>query len=145
MTTGWTKAISHEKLSAKGSAVVRQGGKQIALFRLADGAVRACNNRCPHEGYPLSEGDLAEEGGGCRLTCNWHNWKFDLESGATLIGGDALRVYPVRERAGRKGEDGADDDAEGDQQRAADCGSHDARTPPGRSCGANDRSVNRVP
>ncbi len=27
MTTGWTKTISHEQLTAKGSAVVRRGGK----------------------------------------------------------------------------------------------------------------------
>ncbi|NNG04536.1 MAG: hypothetical protein HKM95_10605, partial [Inquilinus sp.] len=29
-------------------------------------------------------------------TCNWHNWKFDLDSGETLVGGDLLRRYPVR-------------------------------------------------
>lgn len=29
------------------------------------------------------------------LTCNWHNWKFDLESGETMVGGDTLRRYPV--------------------------------------------------
>lgn len=98
----WTDVLAAEALAAGGRRVVKTDcGKQIALFRLADGAVRACNNRCPHEGYPLSEGDLAEDGGGCRLTCNWHNWKFDLDSGETLIGGDALRVYPARERGGR--------------------------------------------
>ncbi|MFL5239337.1 MAG: Rieske (2Fe-2S) protein, partial [Rhizomicrobium sp.] len=29
----------------------------------------AIANRCPHEGYPLSEGTLSP---GCLLTCNWH-------------------------------------------------------------------------
>ena len=47
---------------------------------------------CLHEGYPLSEGSLS---GRCTLTCNWHNWKFDLESGANLFGGDHLTTYPV--------------------------------------------------
>ncbi len=64
----------------------------------------ACVNRCPHEGYPLSEGVLTTDpagGGSCILTCNWHNWKFDLETGETLVGGDRLRRFPVRVEAGR--------------------------------------------
>jgi hypothetical protein len=67
------------------------------LLIAADDRVYACNNRCPHEGYPLSEGTL---GTPCTLTCNWHNWKFDLASGDTLVGGDQLRLYPVEERDG---------------------------------------------
>ena len=78
-------------LDAKGLKVVKVGRKQIVLFK-TDAGIYACNNRCPHEGYPLAEGHLAD---GCVLTCNWHNWKFDLESGETLIGGDRLRRYPV--------------------------------------------------
>ncbi|MCR9222326.1 MAG: Rieske (2Fe-2S) protein [Alphaproteobacteria bacterium] len=103
--TRWTEILDADVLPAGGRRVVKTDcGKQIALFRLEDGRLRACNNRCPHEGYPLAEGSLS--GGGsadapCLLTCNWHNWKFDLASGETLVGGDALRVYPVRERAGR--------------------------------------------
>jgi len=27
------------------------------------------------------------------LTCNWHNWKFDLASGETLVGRDPVRAY----------------------------------------------------
>jgi len=34
------------------------------------------------------------------LTCNWHNWKFDLFTGTNVMGGDALRTYPVEERDG---------------------------------------------
>ncbi|MCG8593843.1 MAG: Rieske 2Fe-2S domain-containing protein [Kiloniellales bacterium] len=85
---------SLDDLAAQGRRLVKVGRKQIALFHGEKG-VFACNNRCPHEGFPLMEGSLAE---GCVLTCNWHNWKFDLESGETLVGGDALRRYPVRLR-----------------------------------------------
>src|SRR5262249_13445051 len=49
-----------------------------------------------HESYPLSEGTLAEGDGGCVLTCNWHNWKFDLATGTNLDRGENLRTYPVR-------------------------------------------------
>lgn len=94
MTETWTRAFALSDIDIGGCKVFRVSGKQIALFRRADG-VYACNNRCPHEGYPLSEGDL---GGDCVLTCNWHNWKFNLESGENLYGGDRLRVYPIEIR-----------------------------------------------
>ncbi|MBV8652534.1 MAG: Rieske (2Fe-2S) protein, partial [Alphaproteobacteria bacterium] len=88
----WRKAVSLDRLRRDGKALAKIDGKQIALFDTAEG-VFACNNRCPHEGYPLREGTLD---GACVLTCNWHNWKFDLRDGANLYGGDRLRVYPTR-------------------------------------------------
>ena len=94
----FVRAGSYSELSKKGSDLVRLEGKQIVLFNGPKG-VFACNNRCPHEGYPLKEGKLTD---GCILTCNWHNWKFDLESGETLVGGDKLRRYPVRIEGGRQ-------------------------------------------
>jgi len=93
----WIDAISLEELALRGKVIVRHGGRQILLMKTAAG-VFACTNRCPHEGYPLSEGTLTE---GCVLTCNWHNWKFDLASGATLVGGDRLTRFPVRLENGR--------------------------------------------
>lgn len=84
-----------ETLLKKGRHLFKSDGKQIAVFA-GDGGIFACNNRCPHEGYPLMEGSLAQGAqGDCVLTCNWHNWKFDLASGETLVGGDRLRRYPV--------------------------------------------------
>ena len=94
MTDTWKLATTLSKLEEGGCKVFRVSGKQIALFR-REGNIYACNNRCPHEGYPLSEGDLD---GDRVLTCNWHNWKFNLESGENLYGGDRLRVYPVEIR-----------------------------------------------
>jgi nitrite reductase/ring-hydroxylating ferredoxin subunit len=88
----WIRAIDLASLRARGRALFRHEGRQVALFATSDG-VFACNNRCPHEGYPLSEGTL---GPGCVLTCNWHNWKFDLAGGANLDRGEGLRVYPLR-------------------------------------------------
>lgn len=84
--------IDLDALKREGRALFRRDGRQIALFATADG-VLACNNRCPHEGYPLSEGTLASD---CVLTCNWHNWKFDLRTGANLDRGEGLRTYPVQ-------------------------------------------------
>ena len=94
--SGWIKTLSLNTLSQKQRTVFRFEGKQIALFLTKTG-VLACNNRCPHEGYPLREGTLDDA---CVLTCHWHNWKFDLTSGANLFGGDRLRIYPTDVRAG---------------------------------------------
>ncbi len=94
---GWIDAISLADLVEKEKAVVRHDGRQILLVH-SEAGVFACANRCPHEGYPLSEGTLTE---GCVLTCNWHNWKFDLATGRTLVGGDRLTRFPVRLENGR--------------------------------------------
>jgi nitrite reductase/ring-hydroxylating ferredoxin subunit len=88
----WTDVMSLPELVDKTKAVVRHNGRQILLMH-SEAGVFACVNRCPHEGYPLSEGTLSD---GCVLTCNWHNWKFNLASGATLVGGDRLTRYPVK-------------------------------------------------
>ena len=90
----WIRATSLDVLEDRGSLVFRRDGRQIALFHTPRG-VLACNNRCPHEGYPLRDGSLDER---CILTCNWHNWKFELETGRNLYGGEGLRTYPVEIR-----------------------------------------------
>jgi nitrite reductase/ring-hydroxylating ferredoxin subunit len=90
----WIRAIDLAALKQEGRALFRNEGRQIALFATAEG-IFACNNRCPHEGYPLREGTL---GAGGVLTCNWHNWKFDLATGANLDRGEGLRTYPVQLR-----------------------------------------------
>lgn len=97
-TTGdnWHFAKPLHDLREKKVLMARVSGKQIAIFDTPDG-VRACDNRCPHEGYPLSEGTVSD---GCTLTCNWHNWKFNLENGENHYGGDRLRTYPVEVRDG---------------------------------------------
>ena len=90
----WNFAKPLAALQENKVLMARVSGKQIAIFDTPQG-IRACDNRCPHEGYPLSEGSISD---GCTLTCNWHNWKFNLENGDNLYGGDRLRTYPVEVR-----------------------------------------------
>lgn len=106
--------IAAGELRACGRKLVRHDGKQVLL--VADGGgLFAIANRCPHEGYPLSEGTL---GPGCVLTCNWHNWKFDLRSGAALIGRDPVRTYGVALRDGEILLDLSDPPADAQRARA---------------------------
>ena len=110
----WFDAGLRSDLEKTGRRVFKAGRKQVLLL-VQGGRVFACNNRCPHEGYPLSEGTV---GPSCTLTCNWHNWKFDLASGETLVGGDRLRQYSVEEREGHVWVDVSDPPAEARQARA---------------------------
>jgi nitrite reductase/ring-hydroxylating ferredoxin subunit len=88
----WIPATLLSVLEPGQVRTVKHGRARIAVFRLADGAVRACDDRCPHEGYPLSQGTVA----GAVLTCQYHNYKFDLTDGACLMGEEPVAVVPVR-------------------------------------------------
>ena len=89
------KAVHWEGLEKK-PALFKKGAKQIAVF-CVDGKPYAVDNRCPHEGYPLTAGSVD---GDCVLTCNWHNWKFQLHDGACIRGGDHVRAYPAKVEEG---------------------------------------------
>src|SRR5260370_38930461 len=89
--------LKRNELHSDGRKLVRHDGKQV-LVVAQEGRLFAIADRCPHEGYPLSEGTI---GPGCVLTCNWHNWKFDLASGTALVGRDPLRTYEGAERGGQ--------------------------------------------
>jgi len=90
-TMTWIKAASIDALRIK-PAVVRHGVRQIAVFA-RDDRVFAIDNRCPHEGYPLAVGGVSDD---CVLTCNWHNWKFRLDTGECVLGGDDVRSYAAK-------------------------------------------------
>src|SRR5205085_181523 len=76
--------------------VVHLGGHTLALFLDGD-AVHACDNRCPHMGFPLHRGTIKDG----TLTCHWHHARFDLGSGGTFDQwADDLRSYAVEVRDG---------------------------------------------
>jgi nitrite reductase/ring-hydroxylating ferredoxin subunit len=63
-----------------------------------DGTAYAVDDRCPHLGFPLHRGTVADG----LLTCHWHHARFDLCSGGTLDPfADDVRTYPVEVRQGR--------------------------------------------
>jgi nitrite reductase/ring-hydroxylating ferredoxin subunit len=106
--------LKRSELGADGLRLVRRDGKQVLVIA-REGRLYAIANRCPHEGYPLSEGTI---GPGCVLTCNWHNWKFDVASGTALVGRDPVRTYAVAERDGEILIDFGDPPAEESRARA---------------------------
>ncbi|MCH8293767.1 Rieske (2Fe-2S) protein [Candidatus Poribacteria bacterium] len=69
-------------------------GTHLAIFKFDD-KFYAVDNRCPHMGYPMSEGSVRDG----VLICHWHHWEFDLKSGGCfLASGDDLKAFPVEAR-----------------------------------------------
>lgn len=69
-------------------------GTHLAVFKY-QGGYYAVDNRCPHMGYPMSEGSVRDG----VLICHWHHWEFDLKSGGCfLASGDDLKAFPVEAR-----------------------------------------------
>ena len=71
-------------------AVVEAGDREIVVLRVG-GELHAFDNACPHQGNPLAEGEVL----GDVLECAYHSWRFDLDTGACLVGDEAARRYPV--------------------------------------------------
>jgi nitrite reductase/ring-hydroxylating ferredoxin subunit len=70
--------------------MAKVGDHRVCLVHTATG-VYAIDNACPHEGYGLTQGDLA----GNVLTCQWHNWKFRVDDGACMIGEEDVPTHTV--------------------------------------------------
>ncbi len=75
--TLWIDVGAPEDIPLRGARVVRTGFGDLALFRAADGAVFALDDRCPHRGGPLSQGIVHDRA----VTCPLHNWVISLETG----------------------------------------------------------------
>ena len=75
------------------------GGRAICLVRF-EGRVTAFADECTHQAYPLSAGEVHEDG---TLECVWHGARFDCLTGSVVRepATDRLTVYPVRVEGGR--------------------------------------------
>jgi 3-phenylpropionate/trans-cinnamate dioxygenase ferredoxin subunit len=75
-----------------GRLLVTVGGREIGIFKV-DGRIHAFLNRCPHRGGQLCKGDIlgfisSERPGDFKidtankvLSCPWHGWEYDIETG----------------------------------------------------------------
>jgi nitrite reductase/ring-hydroxylating ferredoxin subunit len=65
-------------------------GRDLAVWRGADSAVRAWENRCPHRGTRLSLGFVREN----KLTCIYHGWSYDGDGACVRIPAHPSLVPP---------------------------------------------------
>jgi 3-phenylpropionate/trans-cinnamate dioxygenase ferredoxin subunit len=72
-------------------------GTAVVLANV-DGTLCALRDRCSHEEYPLSDGELD----GTEVVCQYHGARFDACSGArkTLPAVRPVKAYPVEVRDG---------------------------------------------
>lgn len=77
--------------------LVEVEGKHIAVFNVG-GRYYAIDDTCPHQGGPLSEGELEGE----VVTCPWHGSTFNVTTGAVLTppARRGVNRYPVRDSGG---------------------------------------------
>jgi nitrite reductase/ring-hydroxylating ferredoxin subunit len=76
---GYQRVAALSDIPARGCLAIEVEGRPVVLVRRGD-KVTALENRCPHAGAPLSEGFLE----GCQLTCSWHGWTFDVDTGISV-------------------------------------------------------------
>ena len=70
----------------------KAGGLNLFVVR-RQGRLYAYRNRCPHQAWPLHEGDLD----GDTLTCARHLWEFDAHTGRGINPDNShLATYPCK-------------------------------------------------
>ena len=76
----------------RANRVVLEDSTEIAVYRIGESAY-AVSNICPHQGGPLSEGQIVD---GC-ITCPWHGYQFRPGTGASPPPyTECIPTYPVR-------------------------------------------------
>ena len=73
-------AADVKDIQAEGKCLSLSVKKQPIVLFLYNSKVYALDNRCPHMGFPLSQGTLKDG----ILTCHWHHARFDLHNGGTF-------------------------------------------------------------
>lgn len=90
--TRWLEAMELDDLWEGDLEGVEVRGHKLILVNV-DGEVRAYRDRCPHQAWPLSDGDLD----GDVLTCTNHLWEFNAVTGEGINPADsALFAVPCK-------------------------------------------------
>lgn len=102
-----------EDIPPGGRHVAEVGGRRIVLWNL-DGEFFALADRCPHQGGPLSAGQVmghvcstspgeyAYARRGEVVRCPWHAWEFDIRTGRSVFDPRRVktRAYPAAVECG---------------------------------------------
>jgi 3-phenylpropionate/trans-cinnamate dioxygenase ferredoxin subunit len=93
----WVKVASQSECPVGGLKGVMAEDTPVVLANV-DGTVCALKDRCSHEDYPLSDGELD----GSEIVCLYHGARFDACSGArrALPAVRPVQSFPVEVRDG---------------------------------------------
>jgi nitrite reductase (NADH) small subunit len=100
--TRWAAVCRLDDLIPERGAAALFGDLQVAVFRLADGTVRALGNRDPVSGaYVMSRGIVGSRGGCAVVVSPMHKQAYDLDTGVCLdVDRVNLPVFAARVRDG---------------------------------------------
>ena len=90
------KVCTKDELPDNSQKVVSIGKKKIALFHFKN-KLSAIANACLHKAGPLGLGVVSEKYDGMYVTCPWHGWEYNIETGSAPPGfPDQQAVYEVK-------------------------------------------------
>ena len=101
----WIPVSGGRDLEASGARAVVLPDNDVVIWRTADGAAHAWENRCPHRGMRMSFGQVRND----RLLCRYHGWGFDeqgqCQSIPAMPNGNApskacIKTYACHEETG---------------------------------------------
>jgi nitrite reductase/ring-hydroxylating ferredoxin subunit len=91
---GWHPGPRVDEVTSEKPFALEAGGEKIIVVN-ARGQLRAFRNACGHIGLPLDRGIIDDAEG--TITCPWHAYRFDADSGACLSAPDCrLEAFPLR-------------------------------------------------
>jgi 3-phenylpropionate/trans-cinnamate dioxygenase ferredoxin subunit len=76
----FVEVAKKSQIPENGVIGVEVEGKRLALVNLG-GEICALDDDCPHEGGPLSEGQIV----GDEIECPWHSSHFDIKTGRVTM------------------------------------------------------------
>ena len=98
----WVDVGNADEIKQTGACEVIAGPDVIAVFW--DGhRFSALDGLCAHQGGPIAKGVVSktDKGHSC-VTCPWHGWQYELETGIQTVNRQPLqRTFVIRENAGR--------------------------------------------
>lgn len=95
MALKWYKVAEANELPAGQVMTTLAGFTAVCLINTAKHGFTALDNRCPHQGGPLGEGQID----GRWLLCPWHGYEYDPQTGEPPEGyGDYATSYEVEVR-----------------------------------------------
>ncbi len=106
-------ALPSAELPPGASTTVKAFGTTVAVFNV-EGQLFAVSGNCPHQGGPLRHGRVSGTllpsypheycygREGRVLTCPWHGWEFDIETGRAVFDPSVrVKTYETRVEDGK--------------------------------------------
>ena len=90
------KIATVSELPANSTKIVKVKDAKVALFNY-NGKITALGNACLHKGGPLGVGCVEKKYNGMYVTCPWHGWEYNIETGKAPKGfKDQQAVYKIK-------------------------------------------------